>query len=148
VRVTAMNRATYAIIMFMLFCCTGISFAEDFRSRKDCEILNDQAEAIRCLQKPADQGDAEAQAFLGDLYWHREDAKPDYTNAMKWYRRAADQGHTRAQNSLGLMYSLGLGVTRNLIEGTKWFRKAAEQGDEDGQYNLGMSYAHGLGITF
>jgi TPR repeat protein len=44
----------------------------------------------------ADQGDAEAQFFLGHMYVYGRGVPEDAAEAVKWYRLAADQGHPPA----------------------------------------------------
>ncbi len=48
----------------------------------------------------ADQGDAEAQYYVGIIYENGYDSPPNYQRALKWYRRAADQGHEGARAKL------------------------------------------------
>jgi len=94
-------------------------------------------------RKAAEQGDAEAQSRLGDLYAKGIGAGRDYGEAAKWYRKGADQGHTRAQYELGRLYAQGLGVARDYSEAAKWYRLAAEKGYIPAQHSLGHLYASG-----
>jgi TPR repeat protein len=51
----------------------------------------------------ADQGDADAQFFLGIMYYLGNSAlsvAQDYAQAEIWFRRAADQGFRAAQDYL------------------------------------------------
>ncbi|MFN8923757.1 MAG: tetratricopeptide repeat protein, partial [Sphingobacteriia bacterium] len=53
-------------------------------------------------QKAAEQGHANAQYNLGQLYEQGEGVEPSYDQAMHWYRLAAEQGHYTAQSRLEL----------------------------------------------
>jgi Sel1 repeat len=56
------------------------------------------------LNQGAEQGDPEAQFFLGQMYAEGESVPQDYGEAAKWYRLAAEQGMVEAQYELGRMY--------------------------------------------
>jgi TPR repeat protein len=108
--------------------------------------------------KAAEQGDAEAQYQIGEIYYYRGDVPEDKKEAIKWYRKAAEQGHANAQYDIGFIYDEGVGVviydgrreiegfTRDNTEAVKWYRKAAEQGDAEAQNRLGDMYGHGWGV--
>jgi uncharacterized protein len=68
----------------------------------------------------AQQGNVEAQAYLGILYATGRGVPQNYTQAALWYRRAAEQGHAGAQYMLGLLYDKGQGVPQDLVEAEKW----------------------------
>jgi len=94
----------------------------------------------------ADQGDADAQFYLGNVYLNGEGLQENVVEAVKWYRKAADQGYVKAQFNLAQAYFIGKGVPKNVAEAVKWYRKAAEQGDANAQYNLALCYNNGEGV--
>ena len=102
--------------------------------------------ALRELQPLAEQGDAEVQNQLGEMYEFNKVGANDNKESMKWYKMAAEQGHAAAQNHLALMYRGGHGVTKNYKEAVKWFKLSAEQGFSSGQANLGSMYENGEGV--
>ena len=106
----------------------------------------DYATALQEWRPLAEQGDALAQQYLGNMYATGRGVLENDAEAVKWYGKAAAQGHASAQFSLGLMYFNGEGVTENDAEAVKWFRKAAEQGDALAQKNLGVMYVTGEGV--
>ena len=61
-------------------------------------------ESLETLQAKAEQGDAEAQYNLGNLYRQGQGVAADDVEAAKWFRVAADQGLDQAQNSLAILY--------------------------------------------
>jgi uncharacterized protein len=107
----------------------------------------DYASALRVRQPLAEQGDSEAQFYLGITYSDGRGVTRDDREAATWFRRAAEQGLVQAQFNLGDMYLKGQGVTQNYSEAAKWFRRAAEQGDWEAQSYLGMMYQKGQGVT-
>jgi len=104
-------------------------------------------EAAKWYRMSAEQGYAEAQYELGEMYYAGEGVEKNYSEALKWIRKSADQGNANAQNTMGHMYYLGDGVTENFSEAVKWYRKSAEQGNKYAQYNLGKMYESGDGVT-
>jgi TPR repeat protein len=66
--------------------------------RKDYEA------AISIWRPIAEQGNAEAQRWLGRLYDSGLGVPKDQAKAAFWYRYAAEQGDTYAQSRLGQMY--------------------------------------------
>lgn len=98
--------------------------------------------AATWFEKAANQGNAEAQYQLGNLYENSQLPK-DYGLAASWYHKAAQQGSAKAQARLGVFYSLGLGVTQNPNEAILWSGKAALQGNADAQYWFGLGYMQG-----
>jgi TPR repeat protein len=87
-------------------------------------------QAALWFRKAADQGDAEAQDALGDLYDSDQGGLQDYEQAAFWYRKAADQGYADAQWSLGGLYLDGQGVPRDYAEAYFWYDLAAA-GEQD-----------------
>jgi TPR repeat protein len=78
---------------------------------------------------PAQQGDAQAQLFVGYLYETGQGVRQNYTKAAHWYRKAAEQGNAIAQIQLGNMYRLGKGVPQNYILAYMWFDISARGGN-------------------
>ncbi len=87
----------------------------------------------------AEQGDAEAQFNLGNMYRKGEGVPQSDQEAVKWYRLSAEQGDAIA-------YDSGEGVPQSDQEAVKWYRLSAEQGDAEAQFNLGVMYANGEGV--
>ena len=101
---------------------------------------------MRWYRLAAEQGVAEAQAFLGVRYATGRGVPEDDREAVRWYRLAAEQGDASAQLNLGFMHANGRGVPQDDREAVRWFRLAAEQGDASAQFNLGNMYRTGEGV--
>ena len=102
--------------------------------------------AVVLLRPAAEQGDAQAQTYMGLLYERGKGVPRDYAESVKWYRLAAEQGKADAQYYLGNMYRNGNGVPQDEAEAVIWYRKAAEQGKSAAQNSLGEIYAKGKGV--
>ena len=94
----------------------------------------------------AEEGDVDAQFYLGWIYDRSVGVPEDNVKAIYWYRKAAKQGHTEAQFYLGLMYLNCDVVPRDYAKATQWIRKAAEQGLAAAQNSLGSIYHKGEGV--
>ena len=105
-------------------------------------VARDDKMAAAWFEKAANQGNAEAQYQLGNLYENSQLPK-NFEAAASWYHKAAQQGSAKAQARLGVFYSHGLGVTKNPNEAILWSGKAALQGNADAQYGLGLGYMQG-----
>ena len=103
--------------------------ADDFQKGWDAYDNKDYATALRIWKPLAEQGNAEAQYYLGQIYYdgpQRTGPAQDYAKAMKWYRKAAKQGQPDAHWWIGAMYLSGEGVTENSTEALKWKVKSIE----------------------
>ena len=75
-------------------------------------------------RKAAEQGDADAQDALGDLYDKGQGVPQDYAQAALWYRKAAEQGLAEAQLGLGTLYGGGRSGPQDFVESYFWFNLA------------------------
>jgi TPR repeat protein len=122
--------------------------AEEARKKGDAAYdAKDYAGAMSWYRKAADQGDANAQNNVGDLYFYGRGVAQDYAQAMFWYRKAADQGYTWGQFNVGWLCDSGKGVTQDYAQAASWYRKAADQGNAKSQNNLGDLYYYGRGVA-
>ena len=71
---------------------------------------------VKWYRLAADQGDAEAQGWLGYCYYFGEGIREDKREAVKWYRLAAGQGNAEAQRRLGYCYFWGEGIREDKRE--------------------------------
>ena len=91
----------------------------------------DYATAVGLLQPLAENGNAEAQINLANMYFDGNGVRQDYAQAVSWYPRAADQGNTDAQIALGFLYKYGEGVRFDYVQSYKWFDLAGSTPDRD-----------------
>ena len=90
------------------------------------------SEEVLQLFVDAEQGDADAQFELGQMYDEGQDVPQDYKQALRWYRRAAEQEDADAQYNLGVMYAKGQGGPRDYVQAHMWLTlaAAAAEGEE------------------
>ncbi|MDR2507134.1 MAG: sel1 repeat family protein, partial [Candidatus Accumulibacter sp.] len=97
-------------------------------------------------REKAEQGDADAQCRLGEMYLEGRCVPQDDQVAAEWFRKSAEQGRASAQLWLGWMCSEGRGVPQDDQAAAEWFRKAAEQGHAIAQCELGWMCSEGQGV--
>ena len=86
-------------------------------------------ETFEAMRQAAEEGDAQAQCYLGVCYQNGQGVEQNHQEAVKWFRRAAEQDDPVAQCYLGVCYWMGQGVPQEFGEAAKWLREAAEQAD-------------------
>ena len=95
----------------------------------------DYETAVWEFESLAEQGDADAQFFLGFMYGDGQGVPHDYAEAVKWYRRAAEQDHADAQNNLGVMYDRGRGVSQDYVQAHLWYNLSAARSNDTARRN-------------
>ncbi len=132
-----MNRYLWVLLPVCL--ATAATWGDSFPANDRHLFLETKAQA--------EQGSAEAQLALGNLYQSGTGVDKNFKQGFKWHRKAADQGLSRAQFRLGLDYSGGFGVKMDQEASVSWFRRAAEGGLAQAQFTLGMCYEKGQGVV-
>lgn len=106
------------------------------------------AGALSLWRPLANQGNAEAQYRIGDIYFSGMSVAQDYNEAAKWYMNAARQGNSPAISALNLMYSEGVSAQNNGEHHSAYrlWRPLADLGYARAQCSLGLLYYRGLGV--
>lgn len=94
--------------------------------------------SAEALTKGAENGNAEAQFTLGNLYLNGEVVEQDNFEALRWFTLAAENDNANAQYNIAVMYLNGLGVVQDHAQAVQWFVRAAENGDTPSQYTLAV----------
>jgi len=110
-------------------------------------VSRDLNEAFKLYKRAADQGNSNAQYYLGKKYECGQGVTKDMNEAIKLYKLSADQGYTRAQFDLARMYSMGEGVPKDEKEAFRLYKLSAEQYNSGSQNNLALMYQNGEGVS-
>ena len=117
----------------------------DFQKGLEALEAGDDETALRELRPLAEQGHADAQYYLGEMYAGGDGVAQDSVQMAYWWHKAAEQGFAiaqydlgvaagngcaKAQYYLGLMYASGKGVPKDYVAAHMWFNLAAAQGVE------------------
>jgi hypothetical protein len=120
----------------------GIKMDSDYQDAIDAFKRDDYETSFKILLPLAEQGDPEAQLFLGELYYLGKGVEQDYDEAAGWYRIAAEQGIANAQCNVGQMLLEGVGVEQDYEEAVKWLKLAADQGHANAKQTLQVIREH------
>ena len=136
----------YRIIAIVLLLAVQSASAVDFWAGSAYYLRGDFAAVLREWRPLAEQGDAQAQFYLGIMHTNGEGVPEDDRQAAYWFQKSARQGNPQSQYHLGILYANGAGVPEDDPQAVYWFRKSAEQGDARAQFNLGVMYEFGEGV--
>ena len=102
--------------------------------------------ALPYYEKAADQGIADAQYAVAQIYESLKDLPEDKRNkARYWLDRAARAGFDTAQLDMGIWLVNGIGGERNYDEGFRWLNVAANRGNVVAQNRVAHLYVNALG---
>lgn len=105
------------------------------------------ATGMRWITEAAQQGLAEAQWMLGNIYAHTLSTPDAARMAYEWYAKAAAQHSAPAQDRLADLHMLGRGAPADDREAFRWYAKSAAQVLPVAQANLAYMHAHGIGTV-
>ena len=101
--------------------------AIDCRVRGGEYVAYDRADyktALKIWLPAAEEGDADAQNTVGEIFEQGLGTDPNYEVAALWYGRAAEQGHKTALFNLGTLYETGKGVEQDKVRALNLYRRA------------------------
>ena len=94
-----------ALTFLFLFSGSSLVFAYDCQdSMNSFAPGKDYKTAYKLLPPLAEQGVAEAQFHLGNMYYNGRGVPQDYKEAVKWWKLAAEQHDEQAQFILERMH--------------------------------------------
>lgn len=99
--------------------------------------------ALEC-REAAENGDPDAQYWLGVRYRDGIGVSQNYREAWTWLRRSAGQGDVCAAADLGEFMLSGPDRGKADDQAEKWLRLAAEKGNARAEHGLALMYARGL----
>ncbi|MCG8325783.1 MAG: sel1 repeat family protein [Thiotrichales bacterium] len=89
------------------------------------------------LWKPlAEEGNPEAENYLGVHYYTGLGVKRDYAKALHWYESAARKGFPSAQRHYGDMFMNGHGTQQDFYKAFLWYFAASQQGNDEAKLKL------------
>ena len=135
-----------AVFFSIFLLIPQMTWGTDYKKGLEAAKVGDYVAANRLWRPLAEQGNANAQFSLGNMYQFGDGVVKDHKIAARWYKRAAIQGVAKAQYNLGFLFYNSQQLNRDDKIAVKWFRLAAEQGFLLAQTNLGVAYGEGRGI--
>ena len=83
--------------------------------------------AFKIWRPLAEDGDARAQFWVGELYIEGKGVAKNLAHARKWIEAAAQQGYTKTEHRMGEIYRFGIGVTANADTSYDWYLRAVKK---------------------
>jgi len=139
------NSVKILLLCSSLFC--QIALSDELETGESALGRGHYGTAIRVLLPLANQGNIEAQTYMGYLYEKGLGVTQSYPEAISWYEKAGKQGSFRAQHSLGMFYFTGEGITLNYAVAYEWFIRASDNDFPPSLYMLGLMYHQGHEIA-
>jgi len=117
--------------VFVALAICGSARAGPYEDADAAYQRRDFATALRLMRPLAEEGNAEAQINLGNMYFDGNGVPQDYREGVKWYQLAADKGSADAQIALGFLYEYGDAVPQDYVQAHKWFDLAGSSSYRD-----------------
>lgn len=110
--------------------------------------------AVRMLKVLAEEGNKNAQVYLGSFYEYglcSDDGKINYIEmdikkAFSLYEKAAENGSIEGMNFLAECYLYGRGTSVDYKKSFIYFERASTSGDVFTLYRTGVAYEDGVGV--
>ena len=125
----------------------GMSAEEMYQRGQECDKNMNYKEAVKWYHSAAEQGYAEAQFYVGEIYCHTAlyTANRDFEFLRTTIQvLPVEQEFNECEEELYKWYSYA--VPPSYKEAAKWYRRAAEQGHADAHHQIGEMYTHGWGF--
>ena len=103
-------------------------------SENSAEAQQWYQKAFPLMKKLAEQGEAEAQMHLFEMYRHGNGVADDKKEDWRWLNAAAENGYAEAQETLGMNYHTMR--PSNEKEAIRWWTSAARKGNPLAQFFL------------
>lgn len=140
------RRLLHPRIVFLCLCVIPVAAAHaDFVDGIHAYQYLDFERAQREFLNAAQDGNARAQFYLGEMYESGVGVERDPQASIAWYEKAAAQAHRRAQTRIASIYHRGFGTRPDAAKAFHWYLKAANNGSVLAQYEVGRLYAAGSG---
>lgn len=119
--------------------------ADGFEQGKRAYAAGTYAAAFPLLLPAAEDGNDEAQLYVGYLLSAGKGVGEDKARAREWFEKAAATGNAVAQYNLGVLAFSPANNQPDYAAAYDWFRRAAEQGHANAQVLVGTYFSQGLG---
>ena len=140
-----MRKVLSSLVIALMLSWSSAASADYHLSRGiDAYFAGDVDAAYRVFREPAEQGDAEAQKWLGSLY---NKFIKDYCEAAKWWRLSAEQGNASAQSGLAYLYSKGKCVLHDIVTAHMWYNISVASGGAYHNEFIRDSFAKQMTLT-
>lgn len=115
------------------------------KSGELCVQIGCDDQALSWIEKAAKQGDAEAAALAGDMFYKGIGCDKNYAKAHEYYNAAAKSDIPSAVRGLARMTEMGRGTEQNMEKAFELYARAASLGDTQAMFKRGRMLLNGIG---
>jgi len=133
-------------IIFTVFFCLLLGLPFVVKASTPVLFSDASSSIFRFQYKLAEQGNAEAQYKVGEMYETGRGVDQDREKAREWYTKAAKQDHPKSRYRLLFLDIQKSGMNVERKQQLTQLQKDANSGVGDAQYFLGKMYAAGVGV--
>jgi len=133
-------------IIFTVFFCLLLGLPFVVKASTPVLFSDASSSIFRFQYKLAEQGNAEAQYKVGEMYETGRGVDQDREKAREWYTKAAKQDHPKSKYRLLFLDIQKSGMNVERKQQLVQLQKDANSGVGDAQYFLGKMYAAGVGV--
>ena len=126
-----------AVVASLCSFSSNVSLAEDAKKGLQFAVNGEYRQAVDIWLPLAEEGDAEAQYYMGVVYKDGLGVEINYDQFRYWTSRSAFQGSPSAMFNLGIMYEYSLGVNEDKNKAFLWYSRAAQEGDVEASVRAG-----------
>ncbi len=126
-------------ILFSLFLVLFISISAcDKQPATAIELFDSQEydKAFSLFKPLAEEGDPEAQNYLGMIYYLGLHGHRDAVKAESWFEKAAKQKHASAQLNFGMMIENNATKPLDFVTSYMWYFAAGENGNKKAEKRI------------
>ena len=126
-----------AVVASLYSFSSNVSLAEDAKKGLQFAVNGEYRQAVDIWLPLAEEGDAEAQYYMGVVYKDGLGVEINYDQFRYWTSRSAFQGSPSAMFNLGIMYEYSLGTNEDKNKAFLWYSRAAQEGDVEASVRAG-----------
>jgi TPR repeat protein len=136
------------LVLAILFGFTSLGvLADDLDEGIAAYQQQDYQAAFTAWNRAAQQGDADAEYNLGQLYRLGQGVQTSYLTAQSHYIKAAEKNHPLAELQLGTMFYSGKLGPDHEQDAFYWLEQAAENNNAQAQWMVGIMSYNGQGTS-
>lgn len=140
-------RKRVLVSALLCVCLMGCEEKDPYKKAEFAYLVKDYPVAYVGFSSLAEQGNVDAQHYLGSMLQEGKGVAQDVKKALYWYQRAAEQGRVDSQILLGAAYYNGGGmVAQDFGLARHWYAMAAESGNRNAQLQLARMDHIGQGV--
>ena len=133
-------------IIFTVFICLVLGLPFVVKAQAQVMFADASSSIFRFQYKLAEQGNAEAQYKVGEMYEMGRGVQQDREKAREWYTKAAGQDHKKSTYRLLFLDIQASGMNNARKQQLQALQNEANSGVGDAQYFLGRMFAAGVGV--